>query len=104
MTTPARILAVAPGTTCFRGSPKDESHPMERMFTVETTLDGGLAELYAQILEEFEARSENPAIGGKPNAFSDRNHSTSDHDARGWGLIEAEKAESLERMIKEGGW
>lgn len=70
------------------------------MFTVETTLDGGLAELYAQILEEFEARSEIPLSEVNRTLFQTGiiQHLIM---MRGLGLIEAEKAESLERMIKE---
>ena len=73
---------------------------MERMFTVETTLTGGLAELYAKALEEFELRSEIP--------LSEINRTLLQTGLiqhlimmRGLGLMEAEKGQAVESLIEE---
>tara|TARA_B100000686_G_scaffold330268_1_gene392340 strand:+ start:517 stop:849 length:333 start_codon:yes stop_codon:yes gene_type:complete len=73
---------------------------MEQMFTVETTLVGRLAELYARVLEEFESRSEIP--------LSEVNRTLLQTGIiqhllmmRGLGLMDAEKSESLDGLIEE---
>jgi len=73
---------------------------MERMFTVETTLTGGLAELYASVLEEFERMSEIP--------LSEVNRTllqigVIQHLVMmcGLGLLDEEKADLLETLIEK---
>ena len=73
---------------------------MERMFTVETTLDGELAELYARVLEEFELRSEIP--------LSEVNRTLLQTGVihhllmmRGLGLMDDEKSSSLDSLIEK---
>ena len=70
------------------------------MFTVETTLAGRPAELYALVLEEFESRSEIP--------LSEVNRTLLQTGViqhllmmRGLGLMDDEKSESLDSLIEE---
>ena len=77
-----------------------KEHPMERMFTVETSLAGGLAELYAQVLEEFEKGSEIP--------LSEVNRTLLQTGViqhllmmRGLGLMDGEKSATLDSLIEE---
>jgi hypothetical protein len=84
----------------FQTSPQMKDRPMERMFTVETTLTGGLAELYASVLEEFERMSEIP--------LSEVNRTLLQTGViqhlvmmRGLGLLDEEKADLLETLIEK---
>ena len=70
------------------------------MFTVETTPAGGLAELYARVLEEFELRSEIP--------LSEVNRTLLQTGVihhllmmRGLGLMDDEKSSSLDSLIEQ---
>ena len=72
---------------------------MERMFTVETILTGGLAELYAMALEEFELKGEIP--------LSEINRTLLQTGLiqhlimmRGLGLMDAEKSQAVEGLIE----
>ena len=80
------------------GHLRESRSEMEKVFKIETTLAKDLAELYAGLVEEFEAKS------GIPLADMNRallqtgmiHHLTM---MQGLGLIEKEKAAGLETII-----